>query len=232
MACCDPKCPWPGIVGAVGRLFADQDCFAIVAPGFSMSSCVASAVRSTLVATADRIPMYYLVHEQPYLEGAPLTSVTRMNHYNYAFLAKQGAAASSIVDQNKVKRRWEQVNWIGHGETLPRRVHGGTEWLEYRIHFEDSDARPRFGAYPSKCARCDTDWRLHGAAAAEENPLQNRAPIGPTGQVFKSSIRCSPTAFWRQISEEDNRKLIIFTDSRQDAAKLSAGIELDHYRTL
>ena len=28
------------------------------------------------------------------------------------------------------------------------------------------------------------------------------------------------------------RKLVVFTDSRQDAAKLSAGIELDHYRDL
>jgi len=31
---------------------------------------------------------------------------------------------------------------------------------------------------------------------------------------------------------DDHRKLIIFTDSRQDAAKLAAGIELDHYRDL
>ena len=30
----------------------------------------------------------------------------------------------------------------------------------------------------------------------------------------------------------DNRKLVVFTDSRQDAAKLSAGIELDHHRDL
>ena len=31
---------------------------------------------------------------------------------------------------------------------------------------------------------------------------------------------------------EAARKLVIFSDSRQDAAKLSAGIELDHFRDM
>ncbi len=34
----------------------------------------------------------------------------------------------------------------------------------------------------------------------------------------------------RQISNPEKRKIVLFSDSRQDAAKLSAGIELDHYQ--
>jgi hypothetical protein len=37
---------------------------------------------------------------------------------------------------------------------------------------------------------------------------------------------------FRELPDEESRKLIIFTDSRQDAAKLSAGMEMDHYRDL
>ena len=36
----------------------------------------------------------------------------------------------------------------------------------------------------------------------------------------------------RQVPKGKTRKLVVFTDSRQDAAKLAAGIELDHYRDL
>ncbi len=35
-----------------------------------------------------------------------------------------------------------------------------------------------------------------------------------------------------QTNPESTRKIVVFTDSRQDAAKLSAGVELDHYRDL
>jgi Lhr-like helicase len=82
---------------------------------------------------------------------------------------------------------------------------------------------------PSQCPRCEYKIRQNKG----EDSFTPLAQYG-TG-VQKVNQVCADTLM-EILYEKDNpnienqRKLVLFTDSRQSAAKLSAGIELDHYR--
>ena len=81
-------------------------------------------------------------------------------------------------------------------------------------------------ALPAKCPRCDADYRRRDL----DTPLR----LHRTG--FQKASQVVAGALAREMPlERDNkpgRKLLIFTDSRQDAAKLAAGMEQDHYRDM
>jgi DEAD/DEAH box helicase domain-containing protein len=83
-----------------------------------------------------------------------------------------------------------------------------------------SDPGP-YPAFPGKCARCDADWRYG-----------RFAPVGPHTTGVQKVNQVLADGLMRSMPDTEHRKLVVFTDSRQDAAKLAAGIELDHYRDL
>lgn len=80
-------------------------------------------------------------------------------------------------------------------------------------------------ALPIKCPNCDADYRYRN----NPSPLRiHRTGFQKGCQVLASSLlREMPLPAENQRSP---RKLVIFSDSRQDAAKLAAGMERDHYR--
>jgi Lhr-like helicase len=85
---------------------------------------------------------------------------------------------------------------------------------------------PDAAAIPSICPRCDTDFRRSAAGS----PLrQHRTGFQRSSQVLASALAREMPEMMRK---RRSRKLVIFSDSRQDAAKLAAGMELDHFRDM
>lgn len=81
----------------------------------------------------------------------------------------------------------------------------------------------RLPAFPCKCPRCDADWSGRDGV---ESPIRGQR----TG--FQKIAQLLGDGLLREIaspSESDKRKLVVFSDSRQDAAKLSAGMRQSHY---
>lgn len=77
-------------------------------------------------------------------------------------------------------------------------------------------------AMPHKCPRCDADYRKRKRFPT---PLRNHR----TG--FQKACQVIASALSREMPESV-RKLVIFSDSRQDAAKLAGGMERDHFRDM
>jgi Lhr-like helicase len=76
-------------------------------------------------------------------------------------------------------------------------------------------------AFPAKCPHCAADWGRR---------LGVKSPIRDLGSGFQRIMQILGDAIVREMPAGSARKLVLFSDSRLDAAKLSTGIKLAHYR--
>lgn len=78
--------------------------------------------------------------------------------------------------------------------------------------------------FPHKCPQCEVKYKVE-----DKDSL---TPIRRHGTGLQKVNQILADALIRSMKneKEDNTKVVLFSDSRQSAAKLSAGIELDHYR--
>ena len=86
-------------------------------------------------------------------------------------------------------------------------------------------------ALPIKCPHCG-DEREGSRELDITNPIRTRSPVRYQRTGFERINQVLADGLLRQMPSESSRKLVVFSDSRQDAAKLSAGLELNHYRDL
>lgn len=88
---------------------------------------------------------------------------------------------------------------------------------------------PEMPAMPLRCPRCDADYSKRRIPT----PLRNhRTGFQKACQVIASAL-CREMPLARpDAPTRPARKLVIFSDSRQDAAKLAAGMDRDHFRDM
>ena len=84
-------------------------------------------------------------------------------------------------------------------------------------------------AAPTRCPNCGDDWER--VAKAADDPTKYRSPIRRMQTGFEKISQVLTDSLVRAL-HEDQRKLVLFSDSRQDAAKLAAGLEKRHYQDL
>ena len=111
-----------------------------------------------------------------------------------------------------------------------------TGWM-FRVTAEregDSAARlERMSPLPIICPSCgdSAERRAHGPERLPvESRARTRSPIRTMGMGFERANQVLADELMRQMG--DRRKLVLFSDNRMDAAKLSAGLETSHYRDL
>ncbi|MHC5771236.1 MAG: DEAD/DEAH box helicase [Nostoc sp.] len=177
-----------------------------------------------------------LTPDQPNLEGIPDLVVMNQRYSNYrVFWPLPGETPPWTTQPQvlewtaKIKRQWvkakldKQTGVLFQNATPPKtdEIPG---WL-YQVKGDDLD-QP---ALPTKCPRCDADY---GKREKFPTPLRiHRTGFQKACQVIASGLlREMPAPSQKGLGS--SRKLVIFSDSRQDAAKLAAGMELDHYRDM
>jgi ATP-dependent helicase YprA (DUF1998 family) len=175
-----------------------------------------STTGNTRVMTAD----------QPDLEAMP-DSVGGRTFGRYAIFWPSQTQPVTMTYQ----RQGLNKSWVGArldpltgrlqttaGQPGPQAVEG------YRFHIggQNPDASP----WPNICPRCDSDY----SRRTPDRPLrEHRTGFQRACQVIAGAVLGEMPA---QRAGRPNRKLVIFSDSRQDAARLAAGMEMDHYRDM
>ncbi|MFB2880682.1 DEAD/DEAH box helicase [Floridanema aerugineum] len=179
-----------------------------------------------------------LTPDQPNLEGIPDLIVLNQSYGNYRVFwpLPNDIQAWSTQPQDleweldKIKRKWVRAKLNrttgaliqNNAQPQPGEVPG---WL-YQVVGNSADSQR---ALPSKCARCDADY---GRRDKFPTPLRfHRTGFQKACQVLASGLLREMPAPPTPTSRS-SRKLVIFSDSRQDAAKLAAGMERDHYRDM
>lgn len=92
---------------------------------------------------------------------------------------------------------------------------------EYYVYEQKNDSETSF---PHKCPQCEVTYRIKDKNSV--TPVRRHsAGLQKINQILADSLIRS-----MKKENESNTKVVLFSDSRQSAAKLSAGIELDHFR--
>nr|WP_281722996.1 DEAD/DEAH box helicase [Nitrosomonas nitrosa] len=177
---------------------------------------------------ADNPNQWRLTPDFPDLEQVPDKAGADRNYMNYAVFwpAAGRTPASPSWSEGGVPRAWRAAALDRHSGVLS--VGGAGDGFVYYV--PSMHRAPRAGtrapmppgAFPSRCPRCDADW----------SGKDTSSPIRGQRTGFQKIAQVLADSLLREIApagSEAMRKLVVFSDSRQDAAKLSAGMRQAHH---
>lgn len=237
-ACADPNCPAAPARHPdrrVGRLYAQPryrcDCSARVLELLYCQTCGELLLGGYRSPDANPLSQH-LVSTVTDLEALPDAAPDGRNAANYTvywphpggYPVPKGWTAES----NQLQFSFQPVRLHpGDGEL----VGDGREptGYAYRIKAPDPARTERLPATPSRCPHCGDDWRVRYPGASTDSQL-SRSPVRTSGTGFEKTNQVLVDELTRALGAR--RKLVMFTDSRQDAARLAAGLERSHYQDL
>ncbi|WP_247216949.1 DEAD/DEAH box helicase [Synechococcus sp. C9] len=252
-ACTNPNCTDPAVDQELRNSQTNKPTVGAVHSSHSLSCSCGSRVLDLIVCEVcgevfvggykatrkvGNTTVEILTPDQPDLEGIPDRVILSQKFENYRIFWPLPHDAQPWETQpqdmewthNGIRRRWikSKLNYVtgmlNQTNTQPN-GHEVAGWL-YQVVGNNSDGA---SAFPSKCPRCDADY---GRREIFPTPLRtHRTGFQKACQVIAGGLlREMPTPDPDKIRSP--RKLVIFSDSRQDAAKLAAGMERDHYRDM
>ena len=175
---------------------------------------------------------WYLSPDHPNLEAAPDLSSFDRDYDSYAVFwpaSEHQTPGTPSWTQDKVRRRWQQASFDSTDGRVGLGFQAGniSGYLYYvpDVHKTNGPKPPiAREEFPAICPRCDADWRRRNVI---------RSPIRTQRTGFQKIAQVLSDTLLRDLAQpplSSARKLVVFSDSRQDAAKLSAGIRFSHYR--
>lgn len=181
----------------------------------------------------------YLVAELGDLDRIPDQARERETCRDFALYWPRPVAEDDLA----VKRTWKREGY--RFEFRPAVFDPATGRLEVSKEgqtgwtFEVSDRGvreseiSRIPPLPSFCPQCGTDWEIFKDRPVYDRS-RTRSPIRTMGTGYEKLAQVLVDSLVRElrVAGEQARRLVLFSDSRQDAAKLSAGLEKRHYQDL
>ena len=186
-----------------------------------------------------------ILSTDPDIEGLPDRQIARFvdkrTYRDFAVYWPQGA--STLNHEAKTWRQprasgsdWERGRWarkylsaisgrvtdVSDGVLVPRG--NSIPGYLYMIPGVDStDDEPEFSALPACCPNCAADY---------SHRIFRKSPIRSFRTGFSRVSQLLSKELFYNLPQGDTKKLVVFSDSREDAASISNGIERTHYLDL
>ena len=190
-------------------------------------------------------PGWQLLLTDPDIEGIPdRKAAVALDRRNYSEFAVFWPFRNINIDE-EVRKGWKQPSRQGEGS---EKAWWAKAWLDtcsgcvtleppgisndqcvkgYLFHLPTTTEEKQefMGALPSICPCCATDYSYP--------KKKKRSPVRWFRTGFsKVSQLISKELFYQLPEDAEARKLVVFSDSREDAASISNGIERSHYDDL
>ncbi|HET8892543.1 MAG TPA: DEAD/DEAH box helicase [Gaiellaceae bacterium] len=245
-ACSDPTCPavadeYRSDDRKVGKLYSQPqyrcECGSRVLDLLYCQTCgdiFLGGFRGTASLIADDIDAF-LLPDIPNLDDLPEQASLSRNSRSYlVYWPRTDTPADEhwTRDSGKYQFEFRRSIYEPHTGRLINKAVGATGWSFHVVAGAGGRAE-LVAPFPTVCPSCGDDWEMWRSgprAKPVEDAARMRSPVRGMRTGFEKVSQVLGDSLLREL--DGSRKLVLFSDSRQDAAKLSAGFEKRHYQDL
>jgi hypothetical protein len=247
-ACTDPNCQaadelYRDDERGVGKLYDTArftcECGARVLELLYCESCGEVMLGGYITRSGAR---EFLVSSLGNLDELPDGSITARTAANYRVYwptsrphalvstwSRPGTPATPTDAAFRYDMKWQRAT-LAPGTGLLQVGQPAPTGFSFRIDAPRSpDSLRRMPGLPTRCPSCAADGERRWLGPPED-ANRSRSPIRTQGIGFDRANQVLTGALRRQLGKRPASNLVVFSDSRQGAARVSANLELNHYQ--
>ena len=234
-ACSNSNCQGGNDETPIGKLFANRrvlcdECGSRVMELLTCETCGDIFLGGYKQKISEDAQGWYLSGDYQDLSGLPEKGIRDRSYDTYAvFWQKtQTPARKNTWTKNSIMRQWAPAVFSHSDGALTPDASTNSNGYYYRI----DNSKDWCSEIPKFCPNCGDlrDYRsekilVNGKEQAPSTLRTSRTGLQKIIQIFTQTMQTT-------VKEQSNRKTIIFSDSRQDAAKYAVGIQWSHYQDM
>lgn len=234
-ACSNPHCQGENDETPVGKLFANRrvlcdECGSRVMELLTCETCGDIFLGGYKQKISEDVQGWYLSGDHQDLSGLPEKGIRDRNYETYAIFWQktETPAQKNGWTKNGIKRRWAPALFSSSDGTLIPDASSNSNGYYYKIDASNELC----SEIPKFCPNCG-DLREYKAENIIVNGKEQAySPLRISRTGLQKIIQIFTQTLQKTVKEQTDRKTIIFSDSRQDAAKYAVGIQWSHYQDM
>ena len=232
-ACSNMNCRGENYDTLIGKLFATRrvlcdECGSRVLEVLTCETCGDLFLGGFKQPISGNAQGWYLSGDYQELAGLPEKGIRDRNYETYAVLwPRKHSPDKHDWTKNGIRRRWARGRFYpSDGRLIP-------DSSSYNGYFyKIDDPEESCSEIPKYCPSCGDTWDFSNNTVIVNNKEQVYSPIHDMGTGLQKVIQILTQTLQATVREQSKRKTIIFSDSRQDAAKYAVGIQWSHYQDM
>ena len=178
----------------------------------------------------ENYPGWYLSSDYQELEGLPEKGSKDRNYETYAIFwprRHQTPEPQRTWTKNTLTRRWAPARFKPiDGTLIP-------DSADYNGYFYKIDQPEGWcSEIPKYCPNCGDEWDFLRKKVLINGKEQAYSPVYKMETGLQKIIQILTQTLQAAVKTQSARKTIIFSDSRQDAAKYATDLQWDHYKDM